>query len=489
MRWFKNIWKRYREEHSVMNLTVGDVLSLTHGALRNTEGLNPKIGIRVSTDSRTVQRGDVFFAIRGEKFDGHEFVTQAFERGAIAAVVEGQSLARSGIASFGVRPLVVVKDATKALGQLAQVHRNKFSIPCIAIAGSNGKTTTKDMVASVLSTKYSVLKTEGNLNNHIGVPLTLFRLQKKHSIAVLELGTNHFGELPYLCDIVQPTHGLVTNIGREHLEFFRNLQGVAKEEGGLFDALAKSGTGFVNVDDPFLVRRAKKLRRKITYGFTRKPVHVRAAMLGLDAKARASFSVTIKGKTPFSVRLAVPGKHIGSSALAAVAVGSAFTVPIARIRQSLARFTSSGKRMEVLSISGVTILNDTYNANPDSTVAALETLKAMRTPGKKIAVLADMLELGAQAQREHTSIGTFTRECADYLLTYGQNARLIHEASALTTKFHYDQKNVLSEYLAELVSPGDIVLVKGSRALGMEDVVTFLSERLRTTGNVVSIAG
>lgn len=473
-----------------MTLTIADIMAIPRIGAKNIETLPVKLAIGISTDSRTVKRGDAFVAIRGEKFDGHTFVPQAFERGAVVAIVDKQA----DVKQFGEKPIIVVTETTKGLGQLAKLYRKKFTIPFIVIAGSNGKTTTKDMVGEILSSKFSVVATEGNMNNHIGVPLTLFRVQKKHDIAVLELGSNHFGELAYLCDIVQPTHGLVTNIGREHLEFFGNLNGVAQEEGTVFDAVRAAGTGIVNVDDPFLMKRAKTLKRKITYGFTNTAARVRGTFLGLDTKARPSFSVKIRGKKGMTVRLPVPGKHLAANALAAVAVGYTMDVPLNDIRRRLERFTSPSKRMEVVTVGGVTIINDTYNANPDSMVAALETLRAMQTKGKKIAVLADMLELGDRAEREHRALGPLVNQCADFLLTYGFHARCIYEESTLGMKFHYDQKNVLSEYVAELVSPGDVVLVKGSRGMNMEDVVVFLRERLgarwkRSTAQRVSLVG
>ena len=468
-----------------MKLTIDDVLSLRHIQRMNVEGLKPKATVHVSTDSRSMKSGDVFFAIRGEKYDGHQFVDKAFEAGAAIAVVDD----RSDVPSLPEKPMIVVKDTTKALGHLANTYRRKFSIPFLAVAGSNGKTTSKDMIADVLSKTFSVLKTEGNLNNHIGVPKTLFRLGKKHDIAVIEVGTNHPGELKYLCGILEPTHGLVTNIGREHLEFFHDLKGVAKEEGTLFDSLGSAGTSFVNVDDPWVLQRSVKLKDKITYGFT-KQGNVRGMFLGLDKKACGSFSVKVKGKKEFVVRLSVPGKQAVANALAASTVGIEFGIPTKHIRTSLFRFSATSKRMQVYTMRGVTIIDDTYNANPESMVAALETLGAMRTRGKKIAVLADMLELGEYSTEEHRTVGEKVGEFADCLLTYGRQAKVIFDNTRVKMKFHYDQKNVLSEYLQEFVTPGDMVLVKGSRGMAMEDVVTFLLERLKhRLRNAVSLAG
>lgn len=470
-----------------MRLTLEDVLALEHVQMYNVEALETQRVVHVSTDSRTTKRGDVFFALRGEKFDGREFVGKAFENGAVLAVIDEWK----DVSSWAGKALIVVKDTIKALGTSALRHRKKFDFPFIAVAGSNGKTTTKDMIAAVLEKKYTVLKTEGNLNNHIGVPHTLFRLEKKHDIAVVEIGTNHFGELSYLCGILEPTYGVITNIAREHLAFFEDLRGVAKAEGELFVSLAKSsGVGFVNVIDPWIVRAAKKMKRKISYGVTTHNVHVKGKFLGMNGHACAALSVKLRGKREFNIQLSTPGRHAISNALAAAVVGLTFKVPPREIQRALETFTPSSKRMDIRIAGGVTILDDTYNANPDSTLAALETLQAMSCSGKKIIVLADMLELGDKSEEEHRRIGAAVGKVGDYLLTCGPLAKFIYDEAAIDMKFHYDQKNVLSEYLSELVSPGDIVLVKGSRVMRMEDVVTFLVERLSSKRRAVaSLAG
>ena len=461
-----------------MNLTLGDILPLAHVQAYNIESLRQRTFKGVSTDSRTSKQDEIFFAIRGERFDGHEFVGRAFENGALIAVVHKPEV----VEVWKTRPLLLVKDTTKALGKLANRHRRKFDIPVIAVAGSNGKTTTKDMIAAILGKKYNVLNTEGNLNNHIGVPLTLFRLQKRHNVAVIEIGTNHFGEVRYLCELLEPTHALITNIGREHLEFFDDLKGVAKAEGELFESLGKRGVGFVNVDDPWVVRKARKIKRKVMYGFAKANVHVRGKSIGMNDKGCPAFSFKTRGMREFTVQLSLPGKHVASDALGAAAVGVTFQVPPRKIQQALQGFTSSSKRMEILKAGGITILNDTYNANPDSVIAALETIGAMRCQGKKIVVLADMLELGDYAKEEHRRMGAIVGDYgAEYLLTYGQLAKFIHDEANVSMKFYYDQKNILSEYLSELVAPGDIVLIKGSRGMRMEDVVTFLLEKFESS--------
>lgn len=466
-------------------LTHDELLGIPHV---NAIGLRKKGSARctgVSTDSRTVKQGNLFLAIRGELFDGHNFLTKAVESGSSAIVVDRRWAESNPVllSSLDV-PKLVVEDTVVALGELARTYRRKFKIPVIVIGGSNGKTTTKDMVTSVLASKFPVLATEGNLNNHIGVPHTLFRLEKKHRIAVIEIGTNHFGELDYLCNIVEPTHALITNIGHEHLEFFGSLDGVAKAEGEVFEWLrnnrTRAGTGFINSDDERIVRQAKGLKRVISYGFGKKALTVKGSILSTNASACAEIVVKRRGKKPFSFKLEVPGEHNALNALAAATVGLTFNVPATRIQHSLEAFKGSNKRMEFVKLNGITILNDTYNSNPDSVAVALQTVGAAKVAGKKIAVLADMLELGANAELEHRKIGEMVHKFGvEYLLTYGPLSNHTHQAALTKFKAHYGQKNVLSEYLTELLTEGDIVLIKGSRGMKMEDVVTFLTERFQ----------
>jgi UDP-N-acetylmuramoyl-tripeptide--D-alanyl-D-alanine ligase len=462
-----------------VNLTLNDLQALPHIEIRGGATYGRSRFRGVSTDSRTTAAGDVFIALRGERFDGHRFVPDAIARGASSIIVE-PSFPFSGNESV---PHIVVENSTTALGELALLYRKKFAIPVLAVGGSNGKTTTKGMIARVLSRHLRVLSTEGNLNNQIGVPQTLFRLQRGHDIAVVEIGTNHPGEIMYLCKILEPTHGLVTTIGKEHLEFFGTVAGVAREEGALFTALAgsRSSLAFVNVDDPHVVRASRAVRRRITYGLESRSAEVRGRVMSVDRAGCVALALGHRRRSrPVTVQLRIPGEHNALNALAAAAVGIGFGLSLAAVKEALEQFRPASKRMEVLRLNGLTVMDDTYNANPDSMIAALHTLAAATGKGKRIAVLADMLELGAHARAEHARVG---REAArlhiDYVLTYGELAREIHRTTGLSTAMHYEQKNMLSEYLAELAGSGDTVLVKGSRGMRMEDVVTFLRERYR----------
>jgi UDP-N-acetylmuramoyl-tripeptide--D-alanyl-D-alanine ligase len=454
-------------------LTLADLKALRPTRIDRPEVLAGLPLTGVSTDSRSLSPGELFVALTGERFDGHAFVVRAQQQGAVAAIVERPIAEASGITQ------VVVENSLAALSRLARNHRRKFRIPVIAVAGSNGKTTTKEMIAAVLRGDRSVLSTAGNLNNHIGMPLTLLRLRKEHEAAVVEIGTNHPGELGALVKILEPTHGLITNIGLEHLEFFGSLAGVAREEGAVYRWLAARGTAFVNADDPRAVVLARPVRRKVTFGFAG-GLDVTGSALQLDERGCPSFRCGGKKLSrSFPVRLTVPGAHMAANALAAAAVGIAFKVPPRKIQAALEAFQAPAKRMEVLSIAGVTVFNDTYNANPDSVIAGLRTLAGAAVAGKRIAVLADMKELGAGGPAEHARVGKALTELGiEYLLTYGEVAKHYHDAAHPTFAVHYDQKNVLAEYLAELLTPGDAVLIKGSRGMAMEDVVSFLMQRL-----------
>ncbi|MFQ5798117.1 MAG: UDP-N-acetylmuramoyl-tripeptide--D-alanyl-D-alanine ligase [Bacteroidota bacterium] len=467
-----------------MKLMIEDVLKLDHVERKNMGDLSRSIVKGVSTDSRTVRPGDLFFALRGEKFDGHRFLRDAFDKGAVAAVVE--SAAELGPPDeMRNYPVVVVRSTIGALGKLANLYRTTFNIPIIAITGSNGKTVAKDMVAAVLSTEYRVLSTEGNLNNQIGVPLMLFRLEKDQEMAVIEMGTNHFGEIAHLCEVAEPTYGLITNIGRAHLEFFQSVEGVAKAKGELFEWLSmvegRQSVAFVNADDPLVLRESERVKNKITFGFESSDVDVGGIYLGMNQQCQPKFEIQSQWLSMNDViELHVTGRHAIYSALAAVAVGLKFAVKPDQIKCSLEQFTSSKGRMEILKVGGVTILNDTYNSNRDSAIAALQTLAAIRCGGKKIAVLGDMLELGERSIEEHAKVGVvFSDLGLEYLLTFGPHSKSTAAAAKAWISRHFDDKAALIRDLIELVKADDAVLVKGSRGMRMEEVVKALTDEFK----------
>ncbi len=468
-----------------MKLTIEDVLNLEYVDRKNIESLSGSIVEGVSTDSRTVRPGELFFALRGEKFDGHRFVREALEKGAVAAVVEPDAELGSQDSTRN-DPVVVVKSTTAALGKLANLYRRGFDVPIIAITGSNGKTTTKDMAAEVLGREYRVLSTEGNLNNQIGVPLMLFRLEEDHKVAVIEMGSNHFGELTHLCEVAEPAYGLITNVGRAHLEFFGSVEGVARAKGELFDWLSmvegRQSVAFVNVDDPFILKLSEKLKSRITFGFDSPEADVRGIYLGMNEQCQPKFEVQSHWLSMKDViELRVTGKHAIYSALAATAIGLKFEVKPDRIKSALEQFTSSKNRMELLIVGKATILNDSYNSNPDSVTAALQILARMHCEGKKIAVLGDMLELGDRSVHEHAKVGVVLSDLGlEYLFTFGQYSNATAAAAKALVSRHFEDKAALIRELTEFVKAGDVVLVKGSRGMQMEKVVTALTDEFQS---------
>jgi UDP-N-acetylmuramoyl-tripeptide--D-alanyl-D-alanine ligase len=468
-----------------MKLTASDLRKIPHLELRVPDGSLRWSCSGVSTDTRTVVPGMLFVALRGQNFDGHAFLHEAVARGASGVVVDAQGAAHT---PENVLQLVV-DDTTVALGGLARIHRARFDIPVIAVGGSNGKTTTKDMLTRVLATQYHVHATVGNLNNQVGVPHTLFGIDRTHDVVVVEVGTNHPGELAALCNVVLPTHALLTNIGHEHLEFFGSLEGVMQEEAMLWRHAepGKAPAVFYNADDPWSGKAVHDCKRPVGFGFTAKAAGVRGQSLHLNATGCAEFQfVGGRMRKGVEVTLGIPGRHNAYNALAAAAVGLALKVSALRIAEALTDFRASSKRMETLQLGGVIVLNDTYNANADSAIAALETLAATATGGKRIAVLADMLELGVHSSAEHARVGKRAAELQiDYVLTYGARAAEISRAAKGCETVHYDQKNILAEYLAELLTPGDVVLIKGSRGMAMDDITTFLQQRLQRNAPAV----
>ncbi len=479
-----------------MQLTLNDILSINFLEIYNNNNLGNEPFNGVSIDSRTTTSGNLFFAIRGTKVDGHNFLAGAISNGAAAVVVDKEYFSKglkfkSNIKSkkLFTATIIVVENTTVALGELATVFRKKFQIPFLAVAGSNGKTTTKDMIGKVLSEKFDTLVTEGNLNNHIGVPLTLFGLRRKHQAAVIEIGTNHFGEVENLCKILQPTHGLITNIGNEHLEFFKDINGVAKEEGELFKHLAScydKSVAFVNADDKRVLKLSRTLAHSIFFGSNKNNMDIACTGQTINESGKYSIEVFVKkSKKRYRVNLSIPGKHNIQNALAAFAVGIQFKVPTTKIVKALESFKTSGKRMEIVSVNKVNIINDTYNANLDSMLSAIEVLKQTKSEGKKIMVLGDMLELGKSSKHHHTLIGEainkYFKNVAEpiHLFTFGNISQHINRTAKLKNKKHYTDKKSMAVDLLKIISSGDVVLVKGSRGMRMEDIVSSIIERLR----------
>lgn len=436
-----------------------------------------------STDSRHVGEGELFIALKGENFDGHEFVGAAAGKGAIGAIVADDWLAMNRELSAAM-PLIGVEDPLVAYGEIAREHRRGFNYPVIAVAGSNGKTTTKELIAAVLAEHFNVHHTTGNLNNLIGVPATMLKLDGDHTAAVIEIGTNAPGEIERLCRILEPTHGIITNIGREHLELLGSIEGVAEEETALFRHLERSGgTAFVNMDDPHLARSRAALSRCVTYG-TSEDADVHGTVKGMNHKFAPHVSISAAGRS-IEIDLQLPGAHSATNAIAAAAVGMSLGVPCEGVKRALEAFeplvghAGYARLAPVKASNGATILNDTYNANPDSMMVAFRTMEAMKGDGRRILVLGDMRELGASSEEEHRRLGSEIAGLDGIDAVYFLGPEMLHAHNALrgerVKSVHFDEKRELIARVREEIQPSDIVLIKGSRGMKMEEVVAALS--------------
>jgi len=445
---------------------VTELLKATRGALVSG---SPDITVQgISIDSRAVKKGEAFIAIKGDRFDGHDFIDEVIKKG-VNCIVAHNELKREGVT------FIKVKDTTRALGDIAKFHRGKFKdIPVIAITGSNGKTTTKDMIAWILARKFKVLKNEGTKNNHIGLPLTLLKLDHSYDLAVLEIGTNHFGEVKYLSAIAQANIGVITNIGPSHLEYFKNLKGVFKEKFELIKDLNDPAIAILNTDDEFLQREGlKKTKKPFIIGAGAKNKCDFYASEIKYTRAKPSFMVNKR----FQFALNALGYYNVNNSLLAIAVGRIFGLSYRDMAKQLAGFKLPKGRLNFVEIRGVEFIDDTYNSNPLSMKQALGVLENYSSRGRKILVIGDMLELGQQSKALHADVIRQALKLADAIITVGDLTRSCLDSlsfqkdSIFTCRTSSEAKNVLFERIN--AKPGDIVLVKGSRGMKMEEVFTL----------------
>ncbi|MBX5483614.1 MAG: UDP-N-acetylmuramoyl-tripeptide--D-alanyl-D-alanine ligase [Myxococcaceae bacterium] len=427
----------------------------------------------VCTDSRKLEPGCLFVALEGERFDAHDFVAQAARDGAGAAVVREGFSAPDGLPDgFG---LYEVPDTRAALGALARFHRFRFQIPVGAVGGSNGKTTTKEMVAAILAVRGPRLRTEGNLNNEIGVPLTLFNLDPSHVAAVVELGMNHPGEMTRLAEIVHPDAAVLTVIQPEHLEGLGSIEGVARAEAELFRALAPEATAVVNLDDPHIVRESQGLScRTLTFG---RAASAQVRLTGVEKRGRDGLCahITEAGVTR-TVKLAFVGEHNAQNATAAFALARALGFSAEECVRGLEQARPYARRLNLVDApGGFTVLDDCYNANTLSVLAALDTVRdlAAAQGGRAVAVLGDMLELGPGEREEHERVGTHARGTVEEAAFFGPRSVAAHAAAGLGA--HFTDVPELVAWLLPRLRRNDVVLVKGSRGMHLERVVEALT--------------
>src|SRR5271167_3656950 len=448
-----------------MKRTLRDAVRITGGQLH---GEDRPYGA-VSTDSRTLSPGSLFVALRGPNFDGAAFVAAAETRGAIGALVE-----RAVSSSL---PQVVVPDTLRALQELAKAWRADFKLPVVAVAGSNGKTTAKEMTAAILSRMGLCMATHGNLNNHIGVPVTLMRLESAHRSAVIEMGANRVGDVAELMRIAQPSVGLITNAGAEHLEGFGNLDGVAKGEGETVSCLGRDGTAIINADDAYAGywREVAGAGRVVTFGVLRRADF--AARNVIQAIERGEFATRFTLICPLgerSIMLKAGGAHNIGNALAAAAAASAAGASLEEIALGLGDFRAVAGRLQLKAgTRGSWIINDSYNANPSSVRAGLEVLRSL--PGATWLVLGDMAELGDFAEDSHAHMGTYARACGiKRLFAIGPQSSRAVETFGSGAEWFADTDSLIRRLQAEL-APGVTVLIKGSRVNRLERVVQALT--------------
>lgn len=430
----------------------------------------------LSIDSRRIESGNLFIAIKGDRVDGHDYVKEALDKGSSCVILDKNRLSekeKQFFSSTKGKRAVLVDDTRAALQKIAKWYRDKFNPKVVGITGSNGKTTTKEMIAEILSSKYNVLRSEKSFNNQIGVPLTLLRLSRETEVLVLELGMNQPGEISVLTEMVKPSLGLITNVGPAHLEFMGSLENIARAKFELLDNMDENGVIVLNADDPYLLNKAKTEKRKVyTFGAESKADFVADK---ITQNGNGFFSFSVNSSIPIKLRLL--GRHNVYNALAAFSVGSILKVEEDKIKNALENYTPFELRMELLLVNGIRILNDSYNANPSSMENALDTLKGMKKEGRKIAVLGDMLELGEKSYEFHKKVGEKIKECGvDYLYTLGELASGFAqgaEEKGFIKKniFSFKNKKELLEKLLEFLRSGDLVLFKGSRKMKMEEIV------------------
>ena len=421
-----------------------------------------------SNDSRKIQPGELFVVLKGER-DGHDYIPAAMERGAAAVL---------GSRQVGDYPMILVENTRKALGDIARQERLRLNMKVVAVTGSVGKSTTKEMIACVLDGTYRVGKTPANHNNDIGMPMALLAMPEDTEVAVLEMGMNHFLEIAYLASIGRPDVAVITNIGTMHIEHLGSMQGILQAKLEILEGMQENGRIILNGDDQLLWNRHKLYPVHTRYFGIQNP---ECDVLGSDISQQdgiLSFQVH-SGSLTFPAELSLEGEHYVPDALAAISVGLEMGVDAAKIQERLSRFRNMAGRQEILEIRGCTVIKDCYNAGPESMAAALNVLG--HKPGRHIAVLGDMLELGVCTQAEHYRIGRIAAEKADVLMAYGPNApRVI--GGAITGGMNdrcakaYDDQKKLAEALGRIARPGDVILVKGSRGMHMERVLDLFGK-------------
>ncbi len=451
------------------NITINEIVLATNGTL--VVGNTDEVVTSVSIDSRNISGEALFVPIIGEKFDGHDYIQNAFDNGAKASLIQ-EGYDPNNYSGGAVIKVVSTK---KALGDLAKYYRNKFSIPVVGITGSVGKTTTKEMIASVLGETLSVIKTEKNYNGQLGLPLTIFNIEKRHNVAVLEMGVSEVGEMDRLSDIAGVDIGVITNIGLSHVENFKSLDVTCREKMKMINK--ESGVLFLNGDSPLLAKAHEYIDKQIVYYGINGDFPYKCEEIYSNGNNTNFTLVTNEFREP--IQIPCLGLHNVYNALAAIAVAQKLGIHMEDIKKGLLKFKNVGMRQQISEIDGITIIDDSYNASPDSVKSSVSVLKNLSSDGRNIVVIADMLELGEYSQKIHYETGRYIAlEGIDILITIGKDSfHLSCGAMSANQKLkliHFDSNSEAFEYLKNILSEGDKVLIKGSRGMHTDEIVKDL---------------
>lgn len=453
----------------MLTYTIKEIAAVTGGTI--IQG-NPAAEVNgLCTDSRRAKNGDIFVAMRGRQVDGHDFALKAIEQGATALLVTKTVTVPPQVA------VIKVSDTIQALQQLAAHNRSRLNIPVVAVTGSNGKTSTKDMIAAVLNTRYKTLKTQGNYNNELGLPLTLLALDQTHQAAVVEMGMRGFGEIDLLARLAKPTGAVITNIGEAHLELLGSVQNIAVAKAEVLDHIGAEGFAILNGDSPELRNQVSRCQGQVWFYSINGQTDLVARNVRVEGRG-VRYDLSYPGGTG-EIYLPIPGSHNVMNSMAAVGVGLRLGIPFTDIVRGLAQVELTGMRLEIIKANNMTVINDVYNANPSSTKAALKVLAEV-APGRKIAVLGNMYELGALAESGHREVGEVAalRGVAQ-LVAVGDLARFTAQGAIKgglpgDRVHHCDNNKLAIEVLRQVMQPGDTILVKGSRSMHMEEIVQAL---------------